>query len=93
MAILLQVNYTINVLVTYNTIIDFSFLDYLFNRLLAKTCYIENNYFQITGKDEDVLAKLGNWKVVYEAGMILWIIFGLGYLFMIISIITGSYNQ
>ena len=46
----------------------------------------------ITGKDKDVLDKLGNWEVVYEAGIILWIIFGLGYLLMIISIITGTFN-
>ena len=45
----------------------------------------------ITGRDEEVLDRLGNWRLLYEAGMILWIIFGLGYLFMIISIITG-YN-
>ena len=46
--------------------------------------------FTFLGKDEDVLKKLGNWAPVYEAGIILWIIFGLGYLFMIISIITGN---
>jgi hypothetical protein len=43
----------------------------------------------IIGKDEAVLLRLGNWAPVYEAGIILWVIFGLGYLFMIISIITG----
>ena len=44
----------------------------------------------ILGKSESTIQRLGDWKEVYEAGIIIWIIFGLGYLFMLINIITGT---
>ena len=44
----------------------------------------------VSGKSEETLRRLGIWAPVYEAGIILWIIFGLGYIFMLINIITGT---
>lgn len=44
----------------------------------------------VAGRDVKVLQRLGNWKIVYETGLIIWILFGLGYIFMIITIITES---
>ena len=41
------------------------------------------------GKDQAVLNGLGEWgQHFYEIGVVTWIIFGLGYLFMIIQIIS-----
>ena len=45
------------------------------------------------GKSSETLATLGGWKPVYEAGIILWIIFGLGYIFLLITIITGTISS
>ena len=50
-----------------------------------------NNYiiFIFLGKDQAVLNGLGEWgQHFYEIGVVTWIIFGLGYLFMIIQIIS-----
>jgi len=47
----------------------------------------------VPGKNSDALGKLGNWKPVYEAGIILWIIFGLGYIFLLITIITDMIKK
>lgn len=44
----------------------------------------------VAGRNAKVLSKLGNWKVVYEGALIVWIIFGLGYLFMIVTVITDG---
>ena len=46
------------------------------------------NYF--AGRDPAVLEKLGNWKVLYETVIVAWIIFGLGYVIMIINIIADG---
>ena len=46
------------------------------------------NYFP--GRDPAVLEKLGNWKVLYETIVVAWIIFGLGYVIMIINIIADG---
>ena len=47
----------------------------------------------ISGREEDVLDRLGNWQVVYEIGMIVWIVFGLGYIFMIITVIADALRK
>lgn len=47
----------------------------------------------VAGRDQEVLKKLGGWGIVYEIGLIVWIIFGLGYLIMIISNITMSLQK
>lgn len=40
-----------------------------------------------------MLDRLGNWDIVYEIGLIVWIIFGLGYIFMIINVITDGLKK
>ena len=50
-------------------------------------------FILFTGRDPEVLARLGNWKIVYEISLVVWIIFGLGYIFMIITIITDSMRK
>ena len=42
------------------------------------------------GKDPVVLKSLGYWEYLYEAAVIVWIIFGLGYVIMIINIIADG---
>ena len=39
----------------------------------------------ILGRDEGTKEKLGNYLYVYEVFVVIWIIFGLGYVFMIIG--------
>ena len=41
-----------------------------------------------SGRDRTVYDSLGDWKVVYEIGQVVWIIFGLGYIFMLINMIA-----
>jgi len=41
----------------------------------------------------NVLLKLGHWKIVYESALIVWILFGLGYLVMIINIISEGLTR
>lgn len=36
---------------------------------------------------------MGNWKVVYEIGLVVWIVFGLGYIFMLIQVIADSLRK
>jgi hypothetical protein len=36
---------------------------------------------------------MGNWKILYEGAIVAWIIFGLGYVFMIINIITDGIRR
>ncbi|TRY67051.1 hypothetical protein TCAL_07815 [Tigriopus californicus] len=47
----------------------------------------------VAGRDQEVVKKLGGWGIVYEIGLIVWIVFGLGYLIMIISNITMSLQK
>ncbi len=42
----------------------------------------------VTGRDKNVLDKMGDYKVIYEIAVVVWIIFGLGYVFMIINVIS-----
>lgn len=62
-----------------------------------KTSLRSTNFFHrprsFLGRDQEVLKKLGGWGIVYEIGLIVWIIFGLGYLIMIISNITMSLQK
>ena len=37
--------------------------------------------------------KLGHWEYIYLAGVFIWIIFGLGYVFMIIGIIADGIKK
>ena len=41
------------------------------------------------GKSLETLNRLGNWEYVYLAGILIWFIFGLGYLSMIMSAIQN----
>jgi len=45
------------------------------------------------GRDESVLEDLSNWDIVYEIGLVVWIIFGLGYIFMVIAVITEALRK
>lgn len=36
---------------------------------------------------------MGNWDIVYEIALIVWIIFGLGYIFMVINIIAENLRK
>ena len=47
-------------------------------------------FFIFLGKDPVVLKSLGYWEYLYEAAVIAWIIFGLGYVIMIINIISDG---
>jgi hypothetical protein len=46
-----------------------------------------------SGEDDVVNARLGDWVVVYEACTIIWITFGLGYVFMIITVIADNLRR
>ena len=37
--------------------------------------------------------KLGHWEYIYLAGVFIWIIFGLGYVFMIIGVIADGIKK
>ena len=43
----------------------------------------------VPGKSLETLNRLGNWEYVYLAGILIWFIFGLGYLSMIMSAIQN----
>ena len=45
------------------------------------------------GRDPVELKEMGGWKIVYETGQLIWIIFGLGYIFMIITAIGDSLKK
>ena len=47
--------------------------------------YIFINVFCISGRDDETKEKLGDYLYVYEIFVVIWIIFGLGYVFMIIG--------
>ena len=47
----------------------------------------------ISAKNIDVIERMGNWKVVYQIFIIVWIIFGLGFLFMIITLIADGLKK
>ncbi len=40
-----------------------------------------------------MLDRLGGWDIVYEIGLVVWIIFGLGYIFMIITVISDGLKR
>jgi hypothetical protein len=45
------------------------------------------------GRSSEVVDRLGNWNIVYELGLIVWIIFGLGYLFMIVDMLATAIRK
>lgn len=45
------------------------------------------------GRNEEVLERMGDWIIAYEVGMIVWIVFGLGYIFMIVTVIADSLRR
>ena len=45
------------------------------------------------GKDPDTKAQLGRLQYVYDTAIVIWIIFGLGYVFMIIGLITETLRK
>ena len=47
----------------------------------------------VPGNNQETLDDVGNWEYVYLAGVFIWIVFGLGYIFMIISIIADGLKQ
>ena len=47
----------------------------------------------LLGRDPTVLDRLGGWDIVYEIGLVVWIIFGLGYIFMIITVISDGLKR
>jgi len=47
----------------------------------------------VAGRSRDTLDQLGHWEYVYLAGVFIWIVFGLGYLFMIIGVIADGLKK
>ena len=47
----------------------------------------------VTGNNQDTLNAIGYWEYVYLAGVFIWIVFGLGYIFMIIGIIADGIKE
>ena len=47
----------------------------------------------VAGRTQKTLDELDDWEFVYLAGVFVWIIFGLGYIFMIIGIIADGIKQ
>ncbi len=47
----------------------------------------------MSGRYESVLDDLGNWDVVYQIALIVWIVFGLGYVFMIVGVIAENLKK
>ncbi len=45
------------------------------------------------GRYEDQLSTLGNWDIVYQIMLIVWIIFGLGYVFMLVGVIADNLQK
>ncbi len=45
------------------------------------------------GRYEETLDDLGNWKVVYQIALFVWIIIGLGYVFMIVGVIADNLKK
>ena len=55
---------------------------------------IDNKFiFYEPGRDQATLDELGSWAIVYEIMLMIWITFGLGYLVMLISLITKSLRK
>ncbi|XP_040581421.1 uncharacterized protein [Lepeophtheirus salmonis] len=45
------------------------------------------------GRNNDILRSLDSWSLIYESFILIWIMFGLGYIFMIITIITDGIRK
>ena len=51
------------------------------------------NSLSITAHDPEVNARLGDWLILYNFCIVTWIIFGLGYIFMIITVIADNLRR
>ena len=39
------------------------------------------------------MKSIGNWRFVYESFLVIWIVFGLGYVFMIVTVIADALRK